>query len=155
MPDMLVKLYNLPDSRPTYAALAAQNITLRRALAPETGKIIDWIRQHFGDGWASEAACSLARTPAALFVAHKDKTLLGFACYDAVCRNFFGPTGVDESCRGQGIGKALLLRTLEQMRDDGYGYAIIGWVGPAAFYEKAVGASIIEDSEPGVYRGLL
>ena len=37
----------------------------------------------------------------------------------------------------------------------GYGYAIIGDVGPSAFYEKSVGATVIPDSEPGVYRGML
>ena len=41
------------------------------------------------------------------------------------------------------------------MRQQGYGYAIGGGVGPTAFYSKAVGAVLIEGSEPGVYRGLL
>jgi hypothetical protein len=41
------------------------------------------------------------------------------------------------------------------MRQQGFGYAIIGGVGPAAYYAKAVGALPIEGSEPGVYRGLL
>jgi hypothetical protein len=37
----------------------------------------------------------------------------------------------------------------------GYGYAIIGGVGPAEFYEKAVGAKIIEGSEISIYQHLL
>jgi hypothetical protein len=41
------------------------------------------------------------------------------------------------------------------MRQHGFGYAIVGGVGPAAFYSKAVGAVPIEGSEPGVYGGLL
>lgn len=41
------------------------------------------------------------------------------------------------------------------MRDIGYAYAIIGGVGPAAFYEKTVGAILIPDSAPGVYRDFL
>ena len=41
------------------------------------------------------------------------------------------------------------------MRQQGFGYAIIGGVGPAEFYSKAVGAVAIEGSEPGIYRGLL
>jgi hypothetical protein len=41
------------------------------------------------------------------------------------------------------------------MREQGFGYAIIGGVGPAAYYTKAVGAALIESSEPGIYRGLL
>ena len=53
------------------------------------------------------------------------------------------------------IGKALLFNCLEAMKQQGYGYAIIGGVGPAEFYAKTVGAIPIEGSEPGVYRGLL
>jgi hypothetical protein len=41
------------------------------------------------------------------------------------------------------------------MRQQGFGYAIIGGVGPAAYYSKVVGAVAIEGSEPGIYRGLL
>ena len=37
----------------------------------------------------------------------------------------------------------------------GYGYAIIGDVGPSAFYEKTVGAMPIPNSAPGVYAGML
>lgn len=33
--------------------------------------------------------------------------------------------------------------------------AIIGGVGPAEFYAKAVNAALIPDSTPGIYRGLL
>ena len=57
--------------------------------------------------------------------------------------------------RNGGIGKALLFACLEDMRQQGFGYAIIGGVGPAEFYTKTVGAVPIEGSEPGVYRGLL
>jgi len=45
--------------------------------------------------------------------------------------------------------------TLSKFQNVGFGYAIIGGVGPAAYYSKAVGAVPIEGSEPGVYRGLL
>ena len=41
------------------------------------------------------------------------------------------------------------------MKAEGYGYAIIGWVGPAEFYAKVSGATVIEDSEPGIYRRML
>ncbi len=40
------------------------------------------------------------------------------------------------------------------MRDDGYAYGIIGQVGPAEYYAKHVGATIIEGSAPGLYKGL-
>jgi len=37
----------------------------------------------------------------------------------------------------------------------GYGYAIIGGVGPADFYTKVAGAVEIEGSSPGIYRDRL
>ena len=41
------------------------------------------------------------------------------------------------------------------MREMGYAYAIIGGVGPAEFYEKAVGAKVIDGSEISIYQHLL
>ena len=80
--------------------------------------------------------------------------MLGFAGYDCTYRDFFGPTGVDETQRGRGIGKALLFRCMEAMRDEGYGYAIIGSAGPVDFYKKMLGATVIEGSIPGIYKDL-
>lgn len=62
---------------------------------------------------------------------------------------------MDEAERGKGIGHALLLVTLLDLKTAGYGYAIIGDVGPAAFYERTVGATPILNSDLGVYRGML
>jgi GNAT superfamily N-acetyltransferase len=82
-------------------------------------------------------------------------TLLGFACYDVACKNFFGPTGVDPEYRKGGVGKALLLSALSAMAADGYAYAIIGGVGPVDYYKKTVNALEIPKSTPGIYRGML
>ena len=62
---------------------------------------------------------------------------------------------MDESFRGRGIGKALLLESLQGMRSQGYAYGIIGGVGPAEFYRLACGATLIPGSDPGIYKGLL
>lgn len=153
--DMLVKLYALPDSQAAYDRLRAAGITLRRGLAPEKHKVIAWVRQNFSEAWASETEVAFSRQPASCFIAIQQKRIVGFACHDATCPNFFGPTGVDPSARKGGIGKALLFACLEDMKHQGFGYAIIGGVGPAEFYAKAVGAVAIEGSEPGIYRGLL
>ena len=37
------------------------------------------------------------------------------------------------------------------MRAEGYAYAIIGWASSIDFYQRAVGAVVIEGSEPGIY----
>jgi GNAT superfamily N-acetyltransferase len=153
--DMLVKLYALPDSRPAYDRLLGAGIVMRRALAPEKHKVTAWVRQTFSEAWASEAEVAFSRQPVSCFIAIQQKKIVGFACHDATCPNFFGPTGVDPKAQKNGIGKALLFACLEAMKHQGFGYAIIGGVGPAEFYAKAVGAVAIEGSEPGIYRGLL
>ena len=77
--------------------------------------------------------------------------IVGFAVYECSRRGYFGPTGVREDLRGRGLGAALLFRCLEAMREMGYAYAVIGGVGPQAFYEKVCGAFVIPGSETGVY----
>jgi len=154
---MLVRLYDLPDSRPIMAEMAAQGITIRRAIAPEKHIVLDWIREAFGEGWASEADVAMCNQPSTCFIAvdEEKKQIVGFACVEATYKDFFGPTGVDPAYRGRGIGKALLLAALECLRGLGYGYAVIGGAGPVEFYAKAVGAIPIPDSAPGIYRGML
>lgn len=155
MTDMLVKLYTLPQLEPVLQAQAGQGITVRRALAPEKHHILNWIREHFSEFWVSETDVAFSNKPISCWVAIHETQLLGFGCFDATAKGFFGPTGVSEAARGKGTGKALLVACLHDMRWQGYGYSAIGSVGPIEFYEKAVGATIIPDSTPGVYAGLL
>lgn len=152
---MLVRLYALEPRPDIDARLAAAGTMVRRALAPELGLVTDWIGTRFSTGWVSEANVAFSRQPPACFLAVRNEKLVGFSCYDASARGFFGPTGVDEAARGGGVGHALLLAALLDMRARGYGYAIIGDVGPAEFYARAVGATPIADSTPGIYAGLL
>ena len=153
--DMLVKLYELPDSRAACSRLSAAGVSVRRALPPEKHKVLDWVRGTFSEAWANEADVAFGRQPVSCFVAVQKRSLLGFASHDATCPNFFGPAGVHASARKKGIGTALLFACLEDMRHQGFGYAIIGGVGPAEFYSRTAGAVAIAGSEPGIYRGLL
>ena len=155
MQDMLVRLYDLPDHSGIITYLQKDGITIRRALAAEKSIVIDWVTQHFGTGWASETEVSFSYQPVACFIATENAKTVGFGCYDSAYRNFFGPTGVEETLRGKGIGKALLLECLLAMKAQGFAYGIIGGVGPARFYEKAVGAVLIEGSNPGIYEGIM
>lgn len=155
MSDMLVRLYDLPDAAAERAALAARGINIRAAMPYERHLVLEWVGQHFGAGWASECAAAFAQHPVACQIATHAGSILGFACHDCTCPNFFGPTGVLETQRGQGLGKALLLACLQAMRSRGYAYAIIGGVGPAQFYARSVGAVVIEGSVPGIYRDRL
>lgn len=151
MPDMLVNLLRLPPREPTLGVLSGAGVLVRRARPWELTPVREFVAREFGRGWADEISAGLARQPVTVFVALRDGRLVGFAAYECTRRNFFGPTGVVEGERGRGIGRALLLASLWGLRELGYAYAIIGGVGPAAFYERAVGALLIPDSSPGVY----
>lgn len=155
MSDMLVKLYTLPPLEPVLAQQTEAGVEIRRAIAAEKNVVVNWVARTLYPEWVSECEVAFSRQPVACYVAIEEEQLVGFACHDATYRNFFGPTGVSETHRGRGIGQALLLACLHVMAAQGYGYAIIGGVGPTEFYTKVVGAIEIEDSAPGIYRGML
>ena len=129
-------------------------ITVRRAAAAERAAVVEWVRTHGSPGWASECEVAFARQPIGLLRGgrqHRKRRLVGVACYEATCRGFFGPEFVHPDQRGKGVGRALLLSALHAMRAEGHGYAIIGWASSIDFYKRAVGAVVIEGSDPGVY----
>jgi GNAT superfamily N-acetyltransferase len=154
MHDMLVKLYELPSLAAALGAASTKGISVRRALAPEMSVVMDWVASHFASSVA-EVGIAYGRLPISCFIAIRGQKILGFACYDATARNFFGPEAVIEEERGQGLGRTLLLAALHALREQGYAYAIIGGVGPAEFYERSVGAIPIAGSTPGIYAELL
>jgi GNAT superfamily N-acetyltransferase len=155
MTDMLVKLYNLPESWPSISNLVAPEIKIRKPMGSEKSLVVGWVREEFGDSWGNEMDITFSRLPVSCYIAQQEKKIVGFACYDAAALGYFGPTGVAEAFRGKRIGKALLMACLAEMKLKGYGYAIIGWAGPQEFYEKAVGAVAIPDSTPGIWKDWL
>jgi len=155
MTDMLVRLYALPALDAVIQRQHEKEIVIRRGLAAEKHVVLKWVIDHFSANWHSECDVAFAHVPISCFLATKNNVLVGFACYDVVRRGIFGPTGVHEAARGQGTGTALLIACLHDMWAQGYGYAAIGDVGPAEFYQKAVGATVIADSTPGVYFDML
>ncbi len=155
MPDMLVKLYDLPKVETVCRELKKQNIIIRSARAYEKHAVVDWVNEFFGSTWASECDVAFSQQPVACYIATEAGKIIGFACYNSTCKGFFGPTGVLEQKRGLGIGKALLIASLQAMYTNGYAYGIIGAVGPSDFYAKTVGATLIAGSTPGIYQDLL
>lgn len=155
MPDMLVKLYTIPDDRDDVERLRAEGIMIRRVASYEGSALRRFVLEHFSELWADEAMIGHNQHPRTVFIATHKKKIIGFAAYECTRRNFFGPTGVLESYRGKGIGKALYLACLRAMYEMGYAYAIIGGAGPTGFYEKCSGATIIPDSKPGIYTDML
>ena len=156
MSDLLVKLYTLPELEPVVERARESGVEIRRPLAPERYAVVNWVAAKYGDRWGSEVAMSFSGHPISCFVAvNGGGDIIGFACYDATFKGFFGPTGVLENWGGRGIGTALLIRSLYALKDEGHAYAVIGAVGPSEFYEQVVGAIPIPDSSPGPYEGMI
>jgi len=158
MADMLVKLYELPSHEDVLKGLSKYGIVIKRPIGPEKISVVEWVREQFGKHWASETDVSFSNRPISCFIAidtTKDNEIIGFACYDATTKGFFGPTGVNPTYRGKGIGTALLLACLKDMYTIGYAYAIIGDAGPVEYYKKTVGAVEIPNSHPGIYKNMI
>ena len=151
MPDMFVNLLRLPPVEPALEELRGRGVSVRRARPWELSQVREFVGENFSQAWADEIAVGLVRQPVTVFVALREGRLVGFAAYECTRKDFFGPTGVLESERGRGLGRALLLAALGGLRELGYAYAVVGGVGPAEFYERTVGARIIPDSSPGIY----
>jgi len=167
---MLVKLYDLPKLEPVLAEQRSNGVEIRPAHPDEKYIISSWVREHIKPNWAVGCEVALEQRPPSCYIAfEKDpqyiptdnpydlpsEILLGVAAFDVVAKGIFGPIGVRQDRRKTGIGKALLLACLHRMAAERYAYAIIGWAGPYQWYAKTVGATIIEGSEPGVFRGSL
>ena len=157
MPDMIVNLYTLSENN-WEKELLDQGIIVKRALVPDKGRILEFVKNTFSSGWEHECECALFHQPVSCYIAVKNEKLIGFACYDATAKDFFGPIGVSEKMRYSGVGKVLLYKCMQSMKEFGYAYAIIGWAEEAiAFYEKTVSAIMIPDSTPknSVYQNLI
>ena len=147
MSDLLVPLYRLPAKK-----APKEGYTVRRAMSFEKPVVMSWVQQHFPQ-WLGETAMSFSQHPTSIFIVLHGQHIVGFACHEATSRGFFGPEGVDEAHRGQGLGTVAMLECLYAMKEMGYGYAIVGDAGPVDYYVKTVGATVIPDSTPGIYTG--
>ena len=156
MPDMLVKLYDLPEDAQT-ACPRDESVQIRRAMAPDKFRVVEWVKEHSGLSAAGECDVCFARPAVSCFIATRGKKILGYACYDATAPDFFGPTRVLDEEQGGGIGRALLLASLLALKELGYAYAVIGWPArdAVAFYRNVVGAMPIPDDSLGLYRDMI
>ena len=154
MADLLVRLYDLPPLAPVVEALAAardpcppragggapagDGLRARARLGGVGGGVRGGVRARAARLLRRHRAARRRRAGGRRLRARAE-TLLGFACYEATCRNFFGPELVHPQQRAAGHRPALLLAALHAMRAEGYAYAIIGWASSVDFYRRAVG----------------
>jgi ribosomal protein S18 acetylase RimI-like enzyme len=148
MTDLLVRLYDLESFNLPHEI---NGYSIHRAVSKELETLTDWVNTHFTNRWRSEVTKSFTNKPISCIVARQNSKLIGFAIYESTAPCYFGPAGVLPDHRGRGLGKALLYRSLNELRNIGYAYAVIGWAGPVEFYKKTVDALVIPKSDPGIY----
>lgn len=68
MPDMLVKLYDLPEDAQT-ACPRDESVQIRRAMAPDKFRVVEWVKEHSGLSAAGECDVCFARP--GCFVLHR------------------------------------------------------------------------------------
>jgi GNAT superfamily N-acetyltransferase len=146
--DMIVPLLALPGSEQALHRVLVQDIRVFRATMGELTPLRTFICAHFTQVWADGTQAALAHQPATVFVATERGQIIGFAAHSCNRPDIVGPLGVHPEYRGRGIGAALLFQCLLDLRAAGYVYAIIGQVGPAAFYEKTCGARLLPAEWP-------
>jgi N-acetylglutamate synthase-like GNAT family acetyltransferase len=149
-PDMLVNLYS---KRLNGSVKDPEGFAIRRAMSLEAHVLHEFIIENFSEQWFSEVLPGMAKACPSVFLAFdKDGDIAGFAAYDCTAKGYFGPIGVKESCRRKGVGEALAKACLLAMKEEGYGYAIIGSAGVPDWYRKHFGAVDIGNSpEESVY----
>lgn len=153
MPDMICPLLEIPPMDGLLDTLRGEGIVIRRANPWQKHDVLEFIREHFRQGWVDETEVAFSRQPVTCYVAYDDERVIGFADYECTRRDYFGPTGVDPAYRGRGVGKALFLAALHGLRSLGYSYAIIGGAGPVDFYARVAGAAPVPfENQHGIYR---
>ena len=102
--------------------LAKEGFKIRRLEHEDEQSFYEWMLGTWSRNWTTEACNSLKNTPVTTFIAlDPNNNICGFATYDVTMfRGGFGPTGVEESLRGLGLGKVLFLRCLQDMKTRGY-----------------------------------
>ena len=150
MTDMLVKLYRLRYDYGFIEKLEAEDIRIGKPENDQVQPLLQWIGNNFCQEAAEQASLAFSSFPACGFVASQISTgdPLGYACYDATGLGFFGPIGILPGYRDRGISRALVLSCLFDMKMRGYGYAIIGNVGPTRFYEDIIKEVAVPDNNP-------
>jgi mycothiol synthase len=131
------------DTTVEEARLAQAGFAVRRLLPDDRGQFSDWLKRHWSSTWHAEALASFENDPVSTFVAISEGRICAFASYNVTTfEHVFGPTGAEPPLQGRGLGRALLLRCMRDLKEQGHTTAEICWVGPIAFYARVADAWI-------------
>jgi GNAT superfamily N-acetyltransferase len=144
--NLTVELRNnpaLPDPGTPGAPQLDSAATIERASESSRDELLEFVASRFGGIWSYETERALRNDPPTAFLARNGAgRIAGFSAHEANNRGlgFFGPMGTDPEARGGGVGRALLLASLADLRERGFAAAVISWAANVPFYERACGA---------------
>ncbi len=139
-----------PPELPSTASVR-EGIALRPTRPEEAPRMLQFLNQDFAGRWARDVAHHLAHggDPAHVFGLFVDSTPLGFALLGPPGSTSalrwagfapeiaaLGPIGISPALRGHGLGLALLVRALEQLREWGATETVIDWTDLLDFYAR-------------------
>lgn len=150
--DMIVPLLALPDPAPRITELKKRRVVIRRARAWERTTVSQLADAEFSHRWPDEVACAWTRVPASAFVAFTDDRCVGFIAHSCAYPGVVGPMGVTSDYRRFGVGAALLLCGLQDLRNTGHLYGIIGAVQDTEFFARICGAIPLPAEWPNYMR---
>lgn len=120
---------------------------IRKAKISDKDNLLRFIEEEFSKEWMNTIRSAFENQEQhSIYIALDNKgNIIGFAGYDVFERKkgYFDPMGVAKSNRIKGVGYSLLHHCLNDMKEIGYEYAIIGGAGPIEFYEKSCQAVVI------------
>ncbi|MCY0879044.1 MAG: GNAT family N-acetyltransferase [Firmicutes bacterium] len=142
--------FAIPDEvRDLEARRRGEGYLVEPLTLPFVAAVLEFTQREFDPDWtraireAIKAGVPMSHT----LIARRQDVVVGFALYggyDGVAERF-GPFGVASSLRGTGLGKILLYRCLEQMRQEGLHGAWFLWTGenePAGHLYRRAGFSV-------------
>ncbi|WP_269217513.1 GNAT family N-acetyltransferase [Streptomyces clavuligerus] len=150
-----------PRDKPATLHAAGRELVVRRPEASEGLLLVEWIKETFGGGWASEIHRSFSRDPiSSVIVVDQDtglpakERLIGFVAYDTARLGMLSTIALIPSVRGHSLelAPALLEECLRQAKASGMPYAVLGGVANRLTALRYINALwTIPGSYPGIF----
>jgi predicted N-acetyltransferase YhbS len=102
----------------------------------EKERVMSWVLEIFGPVWSYETVMSFRHKPPGVVIAEQDGEIVGFAGFGSLELEWFGPLGVIEDPKYEGLSTILLYRALWEMKLRGQRTAVIPWASHLFFYSQ-------------------
>ncbi|MGM0845357.1 MAG: GNAT family N-acetyltransferase [Bacillota bacterium] len=124
---------------------ACQQALIERANKEHEATVLRFVEENFGGSWTETVHNGFLQKEIPIFLAWEDTKLIGFSSYDVFRgqKGIYGPMGVLKTERNNKVGSQLLHEALQDMKEKGYAYIVLGEAGPIEYYEKECRATLI------------